>query len=257
MSYEKQNFTSHQVLTAAALNHMEDGIANAGGASSWNDLKDKPFDATTEMVEILPEQSFTGTESMDEGGSYEGDIDVLLGIIPNKKYEIKINGQSYFANAKVEEGDYLLYVYTSDDKFIFEYDYTITDKKTYGPYMHWALDFGETITLAIYEEQEVVKKLDPKFMGSGTCFTYSDNDDLEYLRHYNPITKKMGEKVTRDELLEAIMRGAIWFTWHSYETGYDYFYPIEGAQLLDEFGYIRYGEKRYYSAEYTQASGPQ
>lgn len=42
MSYEKQNFTSGQVLTAAALNHMEDGIANAGGASSWNDLTDKP-----------------------------------------------------------------------------------------------------------------------------------------------------------------------------------------------------------------------
>ena len=31
MSYEKQNFTDGQTLTAAQLNHMEDGIANAAG----------------------------------------------------------------------------------------------------------------------------------------------------------------------------------------------------------------------------------
>lgn len=31
MSYDKQNFVSGQILTAAQLNHMEDGIANAAG----------------------------------------------------------------------------------------------------------------------------------------------------------------------------------------------------------------------------------
>lgn len=32
MSYEKQNFKDGQVLTAEQLNHMEEGIANAGGS---------------------------------------------------------------------------------------------------------------------------------------------------------------------------------------------------------------------------------
>jgi hypothetical protein len=34
MSYEKLGFTSGQTLKAEHLNYMEDGIANAGGASS-------------------------------------------------------------------------------------------------------------------------------------------------------------------------------------------------------------------------------
>lgn len=45
MSYSKQNFVDGIVLSAAHLNHMEEGIAEAhegGGASSWNDLTDKP-----------------------------------------------------------------------------------------------------------------------------------------------------------------------------------------------------------------------
>ena len=32
MSYEKQNFVGGQILTAAQLNHMEEGIAAATGA---------------------------------------------------------------------------------------------------------------------------------------------------------------------------------------------------------------------------------
>lgn len=43
MSYSKLGFTSGQTLKAEHLNHIEDGIANAGGIASWNDLIDKPF----------------------------------------------------------------------------------------------------------------------------------------------------------------------------------------------------------------------
>ena len=43
MTYIRQNFTSGQTLKADHLNHMEEGIANAGGVTSWNDLEDKPF----------------------------------------------------------------------------------------------------------------------------------------------------------------------------------------------------------------------
>ena len=34
MAYEKQNWTSGDVITAEKLNHIEDGIANSGGGSS-------------------------------------------------------------------------------------------------------------------------------------------------------------------------------------------------------------------------------
>lgn len=43
MSYNKLGFTKGQTLKAEHLNHMEEGIANAGGVSSWNDLTDKPI----------------------------------------------------------------------------------------------------------------------------------------------------------------------------------------------------------------------
>lgn len=68
MSYEKLGFTSGQTLKAEHLNHMEEGIANAGGVSSWNDLQDKPF--YSEMVEGIAEfdGDLTGKECLDAGG---------------------------------------------------------------------------------------------------------------------------------------------------------------------------------------------
>lgn len=55
MSYNKLGFTKGQTLKAEHLNYMEEGIANAGGASSWNDLKDKPFGETNHSPIILEE----------------------------------------------------------------------------------------------------------------------------------------------------------------------------------------------------------
>jgi hypothetical protein len=67
MSYEKLGFVSGQKLKAEHLNHMEEGIANAGGVSSWNDLADKPF--YSEMVEGTAEfdGDLTGKECVDYG----------------------------------------------------------------------------------------------------------------------------------------------------------------------------------------------
>lgn len=42
MSYEKLGLTNGTVLTAEHLNHIEDGIANAGGVTDYNDLENKP-----------------------------------------------------------------------------------------------------------------------------------------------------------------------------------------------------------------------
>ena len=40
MAYEKQTWTTGEVITADKLNHMEDGIAGEGGGSAWIDLVD-------------------------------------------------------------------------------------------------------------------------------------------------------------------------------------------------------------------------
>lgn len=77
MSYEKLGFTSGQKLKAEHLNHMEEGIANAGGVSSWNDLKDKPFGS--EVIE--------GVITFDgylEGHEYYGDEDSGLVKVSDK-----------------------------------------------------------------------------------------------------------------------------------------------------------------------------
>lgn len=68
MSYEKLGFVSGQTLKAEHLNYMEDGIANAGGVTSWNDLQDKPFysEITEGVVEF--DGDLTGREWYDMGG---------------------------------------------------------------------------------------------------------------------------------------------------------------------------------------------
>ena len=47
MNYEKQNFVDGQTLTAAQLNHMENGIANAAGTQGEKGEKGDPERART------------------------------------------------------------------------------------------------------------------------------------------------------------------------------------------------------------------
>ena len=53
MSYEKQNFVSGQILTAAHLNHMEAGIANAAGAQGEKGDKGDPGEGFTSTAKEL------------------------------------------------------------------------------------------------------------------------------------------------------------------------------------------------------------
>lgn len=70
MAYEKLNLQNGIVLTAEHLAHLEDGIESAGGASSWDDLTDKPFGEETKAV--LPEDTFDWFS--DLGGVYSGPL---------------------------------------------------------------------------------------------------------------------------------------------------------------------------------------
>lgn len=83
MSYNKLGFTSGQTLMAEHLNHMEEGIANAG-VRSYNDLPDKPFWIERKKAPLLPwlDEPITITvETINEGGfnMAQGDFDVVLG----------------------------------------------------------------------------------------------------------------------------------------------------------------------------------
>lgn len=179
MSYEKQNFTSGQVLTAAALNHMEDGIANAGGVTSWNDLEDKPFSATTEMVEILPEQSVTGGLEGDIYGSTFAD-EIKAGV----RYDTIINGTKYTDVGKtvtVESmtGSYIgnlsLAPFFAEDVSDTGEPFVVVTAGGEGSII-WGEELGETIALAIYEVQEVVEKLDPKFLPEELVIVHEERE---------------------------------------------------------------------------------
>ena len=76
MSYEKLGFTSGQTLKAEHLNHMEDGIANAGGASSWNDLTDKPFATGT----ASNAKCIAIGENSKASVAYESDTALAIGV---------------------------------------------------------------------------------------------------------------------------------------------------------------------------------
>lgn len=65
MSYNKLGFTSGQTLKAEHLNHMEEGIANAGGIKSWNDLEDKPFEEVPKMYLATWDGDMTGRTTID------------------------------------------------------------------------------------------------------------------------------------------------------------------------------------------------
>lgn len=110
MSYNKLGFTKGQVLKAEHLNHIEEGIANAGGASSWNDLADKPFDVEQDEAVILECMIDTDTQSvspMDIVGPaiYRVSFD-LTGLEPldaGQEYVVIWNKKSYTCTAKFTE----------------------------------------------------------------------------------------------------------------------------------------------------------
>lgn len=97
-------------MKAEHLNHIEEGIANAGGASSWNDLADKPFDVEQDEAVILECMIDTDTQSaspMDISGPaiYRMSFG-LTGLEPldaGQEYVVIWNKKSYTCTAKFME----------------------------------------------------------------------------------------------------------------------------------------------------------
>lgn len=99
-----QNVTTPVPITREEM--FLEKIAENGGASSWNDLKDKPFGA--EIVVIVPETTltYTGEESDDENA-----IPVDYPLEVGKEYTVKYNGVEYVVSngfKKEYEDEYIV-----------------------------------------------------------------------------------------------------------------------------------------------------
>lgn len=155
--------------------------------STWEELPDKPFGMQTEMVEVVPEQSVTGTlypnynmydaYNLSTSISYE-DIykpEILIVMFNGVRYDCPAEGSddeiSYGNRTHNGWKDYPFCVRPSPDHIQQIPDYSIS----------WNPEFGETITLAIYEEQEVVQQIDPKFVGSGAVNLYQEIEKLGFI----------------------------------------------------------------------------
>lgn len=111
MSYNKLGFTSGQTLKAEHLNHMEEGIANAGGVSSWNDLTDKPFGEEISLVSEPLHIVWDGDTSCtsvkflegEDGGFYKvSDIVLTNEQIRSAKYFYKDDDNEVFCSEEFD-----------------------------------------------------------------------------------------------------------------------------------------------------------
>lgn len=122
------------------------------------------------IVEIVPEQSVAGEHIENHCGilysgemniSLNGNTENLVVVINGVKYNATVTVQSSpFGDLYYIGNDYLLNEDSVDTKEPF-----ILCSSSDGFRADWRTELGETITLAIYEEQESVKPLDPKFGG--------------------------------------------------------------------------------------------
>lgn len=159
-----------QLLAAHAKREASGGGTGGGGVTSWNDLEDKPFYANKEFVEVVPLQSVTKDDEDDDRYWHN------IGWLPEvgKQYRVLINGNEYIC--ATQEGEYETYndggyAVWIGNATIPHYRLVPSDN-TGEPFLidsfwqaiSWQKDLGETITIQVSEEKEVVKPLDPKYV---------------------------------------------------------------------------------------------
>lgn len=159
---------------------------------TWDNLKDKPFGSTVEMIEIFPEQtvvSFEFSDQYDNGlGIYMANV--VIDLVPGVTYTVKFNGEFYTAT------------YT---------DYALGNAGFWGetntgePFAHsngllgWKAYLGDTVTCGIYEKKETITPIDSKFLPSEISGTV---DEFLSTTSTNPVQNKVisqalvGKKLT-------------------------------------------------------------
>lgn len=149
--------------------------------------------AEKKTIEIVPEQTLNG-ELLKDGEieiyTNNGDIYDIPELVIGKTYIAYFNGVKYELVARQGENSNIVVISTCENyrgasiwdlTEGFGYDYSAGSGGVV-----WKSDFAdETITLAIYEEQEIVEPLDPKFVGGVILY-----NDGYYLYHDKQLTKK-------------------------------------------------------------------
>lgn len=170
--YEKQTFTDHEtVLTAAHLQHMEEGIAGAlpatgwnagkylatdetgavveteapqgGGAAAWEEISNNPF--VESEREVLPEQEIAITLQDAEAQMYGWMVTpATFSLIPGKTHRILWDGTEYHCTGQGEAGEVALgnLLYLTGDETM----------DTGEPFLFYVASFeenGETVSVGI------------------------------------------------------------------------------------------------------------
>lgn len=159
----------------------------------WDDIKDPPFSTKepldykfmpegypkieTEMVEILSE---TATKTTQGGNQYRAILASEEGFIKvGKRYTVVFNDKT-FTSIATQENPMEIARLEFDNDYLVVLNRNPTNDSEYVLMVGWNKELGETITLSIYEEQEIVKPLDPKFVGSSKNIYYVDDNNMLY-----------------------------------------------------------------------------
>lgn len=137
-------------------------IAAAGGVTSWNNLKDKPFYEETETKTLVEEQ----TVPPDGSGAYS--FTTINGIIGDlflgDECIVTYNGVAY--DVVVEEGtddwDSTVLVLRGFGKYIWYADGDTYQSSNFGS--GWACRTAETFTLKVEKVATTIHTLDKKFL---------------------------------------------------------------------------------------------
>lgn len=140
------------------------------GSSIKDALKDLrtnlPFSTKTEMVEIVPEQSATGEYFPAEEGypaGYSLNMPMDIGMLKvGGKYTVVFNGKTYNVEA-TSRGSEDVWLPLDGIHDIMYYEAN-NEPVEWAMSMMWEEELGDTITLSIYGEQEVVKQIDIKYL---------------------------------------------------------------------------------------------
>lgn len=176
MSYEKLGFTSGQKLMADHLNHMEEGIANAVGASSWNNLSDKPFGEVYRNDTFIVDNSvFESADETDKFMWYTKVSDMTFTL------DDFINGARFTddsGNVMEYSYDEIAYYYNDSgyfylsyvmviphDNFVFENHPDFTGMTVLKKGMYWSCAGSLTINgFSGFPNTTDVKKIDEKYL---------------------------------------------------------------------------------------------
>lgn len=174
--YEKQTFVDNEtVLTAAHLQHMEDGIARALSQNSqaevtWESVKNKPFYEEVRTITDFEEQTLNGFAIPEDDEFYNLDImPAPFSLTAGQQYRVMWDSNEYICTAQhlifapgavfIGNGAFLEMPDTGEP---FAFFYMASEE---GTVLSIATHTeGESHTVGVSHEVTAVKTLEEKFL---------------------------------------------------------------------------------------------